>query len=105
MSRGLRPAGRAHRRRRCIFHSGARSESNARGRRSHLLDGSYETTDREVIRKPGEMRVCRILTTADECGKVVARWPAQQGSEISRRDHPLEARFTDTLTPDLHANL
>ncbi len=63
----------------------------------------YETTDREVIREPGKMRVCRILTTADECGKVVGEVPAQQGTEISRRDHPLEARFTDTLTPDLHA--
>jgi hypothetical protein len=63
----------------------------------------YETTDREAIREPGKMRVCRILTTEDECGKVVGEVPAQQGSEVSRRDHPLEASFTDTLTPDLHA--
>src|SRR5438105_4158332 len=63
----------------------------------------YETTDREAIRKPGKMRVCRILTTEDECGKVVAEVPAQQGAEISRRDHPLEASFTDILTPDLRA--
>jgi hypothetical protein len=63
----------------------------------------YETTDREAIRKPGKMRVCRILTTQDECGKVVGEVPAQQGSEISRRDHPLQASFTDTLSPDLHA--
>jgi hypothetical protein len=33
----------------------------------------------------------------------VGEVPAQKGSEISRRDHPLEANFTDTLTPDLHA--
>jgi hypothetical protein len=63
----------------------------------------YETTDREVIRKPGKMRVCRILTTQDECGNVVGEVPAQQGTEISRRDRPLEASFTDTLRPDLHA--
>src|SRR3954464_11386014 len=49
----------------------------------------YETTDREAIRKPGEMRVCRILTAEGECGKVVGVVPAQQGAEISRRDHPL----------------
>src|SRR5256885_11765295 len=58
----------------------------------------YETTDREAIRKPGKMRVCRILTTGDECGKVVGEVPAKQGSEISRRDHPLVASFTDVLT-------
>jgi hypothetical protein len=62
----------------------------------------YETTDREAIRKPGKMRVCRILTTEDECGKVVGEVPAKQGSEISRRDHPLVASFTDVLTADLH---
>src|SRR5256885_14821546 len=58
----------------------------------------YETTDRESIRHPGKMRVCRILTKEDECGKVVGEIPAQQGSEVSRRDHPLEAHFTDALT-------
>ncbi len=63
----------------------------------------YETTDREAIRHPGKMRVCRILTTEDECGKVVGEVPAQKGNEISRRDHPLEATFTDTLTPELHS--
>jgi hypothetical protein len=63
----------------------------------------YETTDREAIRQPGKMRVCRILTTEEECGKVVGEVPAQKGNEISRRDHPLEASYTDTLTPDLHA--
>src|SRR3954463_5389040 len=63
----------------------------------------YETTDREAIREPGKMRVCRILTTEDECGKVVGEVPARQGTEISRRDHPLEATYTDVLTPDLHA--
>ena len=63
----------------------------------------YETTDREAIRKPGKMRVCRILKTEDQCGKVVGEVPPQQGAEISRRDHPLVASFTDTLTPELHA--
>src|SRR3954462_13911385 len=64
----------------------------------------YETTDREAIRQPGKMRVCRILTTEDECGKVVGEVPAQKGKEISRRDHPLETSFTDTLTPELHSH-
>src|SRR5882724_10389124 len=63
----------------------------------------YETTDREVIRKPGRMRVCRALKAEDECGKVIGEVPAQQGAEISRQDHPLAASFTDTLTPELHA--
>jgi hypothetical protein len=63
----------------------------------------YETTDREAIRQAGKMRVCRILTTEDECGKVVGEVPASKGKEISRRDHPLEASFSDTLTPELHA--
>src|SRR3954462_14224202 len=63
----------------------------------------YETTDREAIRQAGKMRVCRILTTEDECGKVVGEVPASKGKEISRRDHPLEASFTDTLTPELHS--
>jgi hypothetical protein len=63
----------------------------------------YETTDREAIRQPGKMRVCRILTTEDECGKVVGEVPAQKGKEISRRDRPLEASFADTLTAELHA--
>ena len=64
----------------------------------------YETTDREAIRKPGKMRVCRILTKEDECGKVVAEIPAQQGSEVSRRDRPLEAHFTDALKQELHSD-
>src|SRR6266403_1011978 len=63
----------------------------------------YETTDREGIRKPGRMRVCRTLKAEDECGKVIGEVPAQQGAEISRQDHPLAASFTDTLTPELHA--
>jgi len=62
----------------------------------------YESTDREAIRKPGKMRVCRILTTEDECGKVVGEVPAKQGADLSREDHPLVASFTDTLTPELH---
>jgi len=62
----------------------------------------YETTDRETIRKPGMMRVCRTLTAHDECGKNLGEVPAKQGAEVSREDHPLVASFTDTLTPELH---
>src|SRR3954469_3847788 len=62
----------------------------------------YETTDREAIRKPGMMRVCRTLTAQDECGKNLGEVPAKQGAELSREDHPLVASFTDMLTPELH---
>src|SRR3954465_11710293 len=62
----------------------------------------YETTDREAIRKPGMMRVCRTVTAQDECGKNLGEVSAKQGAELSREDHPLVASFTDTLTPELH---
>jgi hypothetical protein len=62
----------------------------------------YETTDREAIRKPGKMRVCRTLTAQDECGQNLAELPARQGNEVSQQDHPLVATFTDTLSPELH---
>jgi hypothetical protein len=62
----------------------------------------YETTDRETIRKPGAMRVCRTLTAQDECGKALGEVPAKQGAETSSEEHPLVATFTDTLTPELH---
>jgi hypothetical protein len=62
----------------------------------------YETTDREAIRKPGMMRVCRTLAAQDECGKSLGEVPAKQGAELSREDHPLVASFTDTLAPELH---
>jgi len=49
--------------------------------------------------------VCRILTTADECGKVVGEVPRSQGSEISRRDHPWkrasQTRLRRTCTRNL----
>ena len=63
----------------------------------------YETTDREAIRKPGKMKVCRTLSVEEECGKVIGDVPAKQGSELSRKDHPLETQFVDTLTPELHS--
>jgi hypothetical protein len=63
----------------------------------------YETTDREAIRKPGKMKVCRTLSAEEECGKIVGEVPAKAGSEVSRKDHPLEAQFVDTLSPDLHS--
>lgn len=62
----------------------------------------YETTDREAIRMPGAMRVCRTLTAEDECGKALAEIPAKQGAEFSREDHPLVETYTDTLAPELH---
>ena len=62
----------------------------------------YETTDRETIRKPGAMRVCRTLTAENECGKALAEVPAKQGAEVSREDHPLVETYTDTLSPELH---